>query len=1304
MALPISSKIAPETTQEQLYKAQLRSNTREGSSSIVKPLVMPGDRLAKGLPAFSPVPPITEPIVDSTEYQASVDQQALEQGVTRDNLDRVEQGGNANVGAAGQRLRYLGQYDDGSSILAPAPASLINEEADKVTPLVGDEALLDVTALNLQTEQDNPGYLTVSRTGKALAKINSLNNYLIDESQVDKEFEAVADKLIRDPRGQVDVSALAHISAYTIAGALGAQNSFVANKRESQEATRESLKEIGVEMQERSNQSQIGMNQEQLILSMANRSRILYERINPEHDLSPRDFQVFGTKLFQRVMEEGELVTTQINNQHALLPTGSDNMGSLLGTASDLMVGADRQAGNSRVSSIGGAGPTRFPTLPHNKVQKRFSGTEINSAMLTANIIGRIPRGMFLDGVKTRVYELSNVISNMVFPDPISTTEYQDRGMLDPTKHLMYSSSEFASTFKMDLATAVAAWRSKIYQVGKASKDSEEANRRQQVEQIAIVNSINNTRLNNDIVRVNKQLKLTNEGGFANPNNAFFPTLAVADINGRMGYSGHDGDISGGKAIERQLQTFKSTTKASIPSGKKAHAAHSRKITSAANSLFAHEGNNTKFQAALDGMDKSTIHEIAFRCIMVGHMLKEGNSANKKKARGSTLNRSENEALKFLTDTQMAGVSNITYAVHHQIYLEVNQDNPIALESYFAGQGKEIAEALDSMSPKLETLVIPEFDLNESAKERTQKIVEAWGTIEIPNDTALQEHAAGRGDTQSKMSIRADALKYIEAYEGEGPNGFSWDFEVSIDAKQSGPNLQSTFAPGEHAAFTQNMLGKLPNSTLGDLRDFAEGLLLKKDTISGTFDNNKVKIDAWHGFLKNALQGEQANVTREILLKNPITQFFFGKPASMFGSSASDLLGYFRDDINANEYLKSLSSEEIVTDLAFIIEATLNHKEFDGTFSAAMKDLGLYLAMTNSDLVLRGPFGPINLSVESLEYVFRSKDIGAYKKGLPEELEPDIIQMMIKGYDDNGNSTETPLVHYVRSKQRTPQGTKGNFSQEEYVSGDNQRVGPGKRTSDSLSVLITHQVESGILNYSINKVNEGRKPENFIPVATVFDNVLTNGEGYFRYGHTYNNEAFDVLSNWDVFEALDEMVSNANKKFLKERSKDWKGRPVKGGDLAEHYNISVMQGSDGQTHRVERYAPMTAWLDKYYLNMPNKFDYPDPSELNTKQTAYMVRQTFSKAHTYAEKSGYQPPLINEFYLENGYLPADQALVLNAAERANMFLNRSSFDDLMTEFTAVTTSKFKKMKLVNKANKQSVKRKQGGRTPNNHLQQ
>ena len=1305
MALPISSRIAPETTEQKLFKTNLQSNTMEGSKNIVPPLVTPGDRLNNGLPGLSPVPIITESSQTGEEYQESVNQRAMEQGVTREALNRVEGGGGPNVGAAGQRLRYLGNYDDGGSVLAPASKQLISDEADRLTPSISPDALKDVSVLHLATEQNNPGYLTASRTGKAIAKIDSIANFLIDETQegVDARFEALADKLV-DPQGKVDVNVLAHIAAYTMGSALSAQNSFTSGRRESQEPTVQELSEIGVPMEERSIENQIGMNQEQIILSMSNRARSLYEIANPNHKITSEEFQVLATKLFQRIMEEGELVTTQINDNHVLLPAGSDNTGSLLGTASDLMVGVDRKAGNSLVSTIAGATATDLPALSHNKVSKSFPGTETNSSMVAANVYGRIPRGMFENGMKVRVYELSDVMSKMIFPDPNAIPEYQSGELIDPKKHLMYSTSKFASTFKMDLDTAVAAYRSKIYLVGKASKDSDVATSRQQIEQIAVVNSINNTRLNNTLVDVSKQLKLVNEKGFAQANNAFFPSLGIADVNGRMSYTAHDGAISGDKANARQLQKFKELTRTIIPTGRKAHAAHSRKITSAANKLFAHEGNNRKFQAALDGMDKATISEIAFRCIMVGQLLIDGNSANKKNARGVPLTETEKGALRFLTDTQMAGVTNVTYAVQHQIYLEINESDPIALESYFGKQGAAIENELDSMNPKLETLVVPEFILNESARERTKRLIEGWGPIEMDSDSAIEEYASGRGDMQANMTIRADALKYMQAYEGTGTNGFYWDFTVSIDARMSGSMLQASFAPTEHSAFTQDMLGKLPNSTLGDLRDFAEGLALNKDTIKASFSNDSVAIDAWHGFLQNALQGDKASISRELFLKQPIMQFFFGKPKNMNMGHASDLLGYFTEDIKASEYLSGLTPDELVTQLNQVIEAVLSDNQFNSSFSDAMKDLGLYLAMTGSDLVIKGPFGDQNLSVEALEYVFRSKDITAYKKGLPEELEPAFVEMMIKGYDERGNATKTPLIHYIRTKQRTPQGTKGSFRQDEFISGDNQRVGPGKRTSDSLAVLLTHQIESGILNYTVAEVNKNRKPENFVPIVTVFDNVLTTGEGYFRYGHTYNNEAFDVLHKWDVFEALNDMVSKANEKFLKERSKDWKGRPVKGGGTAEHYNISVMQGSDGQTHRVERYSPLTAWLDKYYLNMPNKYDYPDPKMLAAELIAHKNNKKMGKAITAAEGSGYQAPIINEFYLENGYLPADQALVLNAAERANMFLNKASFDKLMLLFTTATKSNFNKMAKENKFNKERVIREQGGKRPNMNLQQ
>jgi len=585
--------------------------------------------------------------------------------------------------------------------------------------------------------------------------------------------------------------------------------------------------------------------------------------------------------------------------------------------------------------------------------------------------------------------------------------------------------------------------------------------------------------------------------------------------------------------------------------------------------------------------------------------------------------------------------------------------------SYFGVQGAEIREALDNTSKKLFELDVIEFDPLGNASDRKQQALESWGDITTSNIKPLAKYANHRGEVRQQMSIRDNALKYMLAYNKSKEDGsgvtFEMDFEIEFDATQSGPFLQNLIAPSSGSRETLGVLGYYNNTTKGDLRDAGKKLLMNGTVVNALGFPSDV-AEAWGDILNKSLSGKKANIGRELLLKQTIMQYYYGKPASMFGDIAEEWLGYFDEEIDQSGVLKGLSADDRIDAVKSIIGGMLSNKQFDVTYINTMKRLGMTLALTGSDLKIDGPMGPINLTMESLVQAFEEQE-GMSNSLTPESMKLALLELFDPGLDTSGNVKGKFTIPVTQRRTDSYAVKPTRFDQSRRSSGANYPSKPGKRLADSLGVLIIHQLDNAIMNQAVNSVqaNNFAKGKNLgrsnpIPAKIIYDAIITNAAGFLRYQHAYNNEAIPMLAKWDLGAALKKLESKAASEF---KAKN-KGK--------ESFNISVIQGEDGNLHGVERYSVLTTFLDDYWMNMPRREQFADNQvgAFNAAVAEYTGRGMKNVALE-AKQAGYKAPIINEVWYETGVLERGEPLILNAAERANMILDKQGFDELLDSF-------------------------------------
>ena len=1240
-----------------------------------------------------PIPQVTEVPEPAGVYRDEVAQQVIARGVDPASLLEMKEGmqgqpKSANQGAAGAR-RIMDE--DGSGELRPATQRELLEEAVKTQPSLNADVFVDPSYLNNEVAEGNPLHKDLSSMSATNTKLNAAEDYLKGLRLTDPEFKGSTDRFL-STHPSMDTTIFSNAATTALAGSIYAQSSFVAGKRETPALDGDIQGGIGSKFEDKGVISRIGMTSSELISSTAHRLRDHMDAFGAEVDLSgvdPHDYTIVSTRLVEEALGNGDLVTTRIHGQDVVLPTGNDNVGNLLGQVSDAIVGDDKKVGLGVATLLGGVSPLIGKELKHNSGRKRPNKTNIDDSMVVTDMIGKMPVGSNLTSAEIAVYSLMDTLRHM--KSPLDQGQMAANSYKNPDNILIYSESDFAGEYKMDKGSITASWRKKVIQMKELLGEENlqrdpvdptryDLNPLQYSEITDTVNKITKNRRNGYLVNFNKQVGLIVEEGLANKGVARFVPMSTFDINRRMASIAHDAQFASDKMGSRQIIATKIHAYVKVdPSNFEKFNTNFNKV---AKELFAIEGNDDAWQSKLNSMGKPMEYELSFRISMVRDLLRTGRAAFKKKSKGISLTDSEQTAYNFTHGTGMGMIRNPTHSLLYQVYMEMNAKDPTTLLRYFGKQGRDIRNTIDSASVKLVDLPYIKFDPNQTPDERASQTIEAWKDYTIKDHSVLAELVNKRGDALTTSTIRETAMNYMEAIDSGNLTHVEMLAEYDPDATQSGPHNQTIVAPTKNGLFIEGLLGSDPNTTLGDLRDHASELLLGGDLIKGVFKDPQASR-AWIGFIRDALTGDRDGTVRELMLKQPITQFYYGKPANRFTDLAAEMLGWFPIEIDNVEYIKGLSDTERVAELALVIQGVLQTDKFDSSFAEMMKKVGMYLAMTDGDMIVHTPFGDANLSKESMHYEFENADKLA-AKGMPQELKISAIEFFDAG-------TEQTIKHPFKSAKKSNSGPKNKpYNQSQLITGDNNPTSPGRDFADSIGVLILHQLESMMLNHTIIGVNKNRNDNELVAARPIFDSIITNGGGLLRYTHYFNNVTIPALRNWDFFEALGDMVKEAETTFIKKRKTNRHGVKNKDGKLSEHYNISVIRGEDGNLHPVERYAVLTSWLDKYYIDIPNEFDHPDEVILEDKLLEYnTTHPRLTKAINQAKGTGYIPPIFNPFYLEHGYLPIGQDLVLNASERANMFLSLKDFELLHSQFAEMNRGGLATAAVRNKQRKKEI---------------
>jgi len=1067
----------------------------------------------------------------------------------------------------------------------------------------------------------------------------------------DQDVSIAYNKLL-DNNVKMNQRSFSHIQTLSLAAAMRNQDAYTTGKITGANSMSEAdRKQFGIDdIQGVQEPNQIGLPGTGLISNIVNRTKQLFNIAGIDYKTwSEIDFQSTAKSTLQQALDSTNIVRQVVDKQATYIPVGA-HVGTVLGLQSDTLVGVGTEIEVSSIPPLNGRVVTQFGALPGQEGRKSPSKNPPVQITIdqAKDIMSHMAYGMDADVVMAVYAQISDVMMNMVIPNADA--------MNQSSIPLMYSTSEFAPMFKLDYDTAEASYKHKLYARG-ASENRQEQTRLQQD-----TNKITNQRVDEIITNLNKQLSLIKNGDYAAANKAFYYTFGNGDINGRIYNTTHNGNYTLDKVVARNTQRAKINPRVQVNFSDFGN--RNIRINKGAKSLFNAEGNPKEFNKIINAMPKDIEAEISFRLALMHTILKDAKTARKKIGK----NESTPEGMRAIEMAEASGLGplrNVSNAAAFAAYNRINANDPMKIIRYFGAQGAEIREALDNTSKKLFELEVIEFDPLGNAADRKQQALESWGDITTNNIKPLAKYANHRGEVRQQMSIRDNALKYMLAYDKSKTDGsgvtFEMDFEIEMDATQSGPFLQNLIAPSSGSRETLGVLGYYNNTTKGDLRDAGKKLLMNGTVVNALGLPSDV-AEAWGDILNKSLSGQKANIGRELLLKQTIMQYYYGKPASMFGDIAEEWLGYFDEEITQNGVLKGLSTDDRINSVKAIIGEMLSNKQFDVTYINTMKRLGMTLALTGSDLKIDGPMGPINLTMESLVQAFEEQE-GMSNSLTPESMKLALLELFDPGLDSSGNVKGKFTIPVTQKRTDTFAVKPTRFDQSKRSSGANYPSRPGKRLADSLGVLIIHQLDNAIMNQAVNSVqannfakgkNRGRNSP--LPAKIIYDAIITNAAGFLRYQHAYNNEAIPMLAKWDLGAALKKLESKAASEFKKEN----KGK--------ESFNISVIQGEDGNLHGVERYSVLTTFLDDYWMNMPRREQYADNQvgAFNAAVAEYTGRGMKNIALE-AKQAGYKAPIINEIWYETGVLERGEPLILNAAERANMILDKQGFDELVDSF-------------------------------------
>jgi len=1242
--------------QAQSGKSQIQSQLE--ANGIV-PTIAPSqvtDNLTP-VPSIAPTPARTEGVPELNAYTQSVGNTVAERGLTLDDMNKRVNDQSFESYQKGDRDRFSHMDPDtGQPVFTSVTEEDFTKDADKLA-LPSPDAILDVNQFK-DTSKYKSAYQHSERDGQEVFdRLEHFEDWVIPHYENDVEF-----KRILDNTGVADLGQFASLASLANAGILNAQSSYVAGKNVSDIGSIFEAEGASYTADAVDHPAQLGVTEKGYVMAAQRRFKDLARRAKVTSNLTPRDYQLLGTKLLEYSLDSGQIKTTKIGGKKFYIPNGN-HTGTKLGTQSDHLIGAELQNPVSDSPTTGGDAIQKGRALKKSRKTQGNNIIEQATVELAKDTMGHMAYGMDKMVSTAIMVQIIDVITNLKFTDPNTTG--------DPKEALTYSTSEFAKMFKLDSATAEASYNTKLFN---SISDTLE-----QKKSIAIaVNRITATRQDEILNNLNKQLMLikkskSGEEGYAEANRAFYYAFSSSDINGRIANASHNGNYTLDKVVARQTQGAKINPRINVT--KSSFLSKNESINSKAKSLFQHEGNPTAFGKALNSLDAATEAEISFRVVLVKNLLHDASEGFKKAglSGAESITQSQSDAMAFVQEAGLKSLSNVSNKALYETYVKINSASPTTLIQHFAVQGRALKTQLSGTSNFIEDLPVIEFDPLERVSERADKAVDAWGDFTIPDMSALKEFANVRGETRAKMSIRADALKYMDAMNGQGPSNFELEFEVELDATQSGAFLQALIAPSEKSQKILNSLGFETNVTGGDLRDVAKEILLEGNVNLKDTTDPEVTA-AWDGFISNALTGEKSGIAREFLLKQPIMQFFYGKPASMFGDLSNELLGWFSDEINNSPILSGISPADRSVAVKGIIEKMLSSPQFDASYAQIMKKVGRFLAVTDSDLIIEGPMGNINLSVESV--VASMKEIAGQDPNADlKQLELDILDI----FDRDGEKIE----YLVTSNSTTTGGPKQgrHYDSSKPAEGNNFRTGPGKRLTDSLGVLVIHQLDNAIMNHTVNVVNKDRPRNNPYPAKIIYDAIIPNAAGYLRYSHVYNNESIPLAQKFNIYRSIQKAAAKGLAKTQRDVAK------------SGHVNISVIESPDGNVRGVERHAVLTQYLDDYEINKPKRVDYPNQASWNRAMSKYDSRKTITplKLEVNTAKSmGYIPPIINEQFLEFGVISDEQPMVTNARERANMFIKSVDYISLVNRWHRRMEVELDSMAEVSEREKKEIK--------------
>jgi len=942
-------------------------------------------------------------------------------------------------------------------------------------------------------------------------------------------------------------------------------------------------------------------------------------------DWTDADRMSIGGAILESKYANGDLVETTNSYGKVKLTPSDEAIMSPLGDMGDKLMGTNLRAGVSAIPLNAavpiGVNSDTSQISGNNAVKGEGLSNNINE--LAKDHLGHMPMG--IDEIQLKLSALQIVDLMGGLQTPVAQAG-------DPEGSLQYNKSKFNKAYKMDKKSIVASYRLKLFNL------SDQPTYAQKEAVAKEVNDITRHRMTNLISRLNEQIKLTSDG-YGSTLNKFYNSYSTGGMNGRMLPNTFNGNYTGDKEVARNVHKFKVNPMLSIKQD--TWDAHNKAVNSAAKNLLKYEGDNVGWEKALDAMDEkggAMSAEISFRIVMAGKALNDY-PALRKKILGSSK------------------VRNLSMTMLYEAYEAINKRNGDSLYMIrqYASQGERLSADLRGAPDVIGTLAPLAIDGNSTANDKMKMAAEGWGQYSTNQMDSLVELTNERGEMRQDLSLRLNAMNYMKAYNGDGPANFELDFEVEMDATQSGPLLQSVIAPsGKNYADVQDRLGFAIGTTEGDLRDFAQGLFEDGTITDSAFEQDAEANKLWRGFMETVFQDkEDGGIARELILKQPQMQYFYGKPANMFMDLAAEFEANFGKKLDALMPDRSVAQRR--EDIRNIIQTMLTNPMFDVQYSKAMKHMALMLAATNSGLQLEGPHGPIDLSIGSMQHVIDKSD------ELTGTMGREALRLqMIEVYNAANDETKS---YNVKTRSYTPAAAKPvKYNPLEPVSGSNMRTGPGKKLVDSMGVLLIHHLDASLMNFTIAHVNRNRPRHNPYPAKVIYDAIITNGAGFLRYGHTYNNVAIPSVREWNLQKAVNDAAKKASQAIKKESMADPQAK----------VNMGVIEGQDGQSHPVSFHAAVTGWLDNAvaYEN-PQRSDYEnDAMYSKAKDNAKSNSPTIA----YALNQGYIKPEFAESYTLNGVINPGEALVLNAGERTNMQMSMNAYSNLLARIDSTYRSR------------------------------